>query len=390
MATESVVLLEGAKGQLVDYDLGALLQEQNVCDVSLGFGGKASLSNFRKIGFITTDKYEIEIRPKVKIAGLLQLLDTDLRAFEQLNRVSQLDDSEDWTHALGVFFALQLEKAVARGPLEGYVETSSWERTIRGRIQFSRLAVSSWQASPELPLEFDEYSMDIPENIIVNTALEILSRNFRLSDRVRKMLLNGRSKLKDVSILRPGAAIPPYSVTPLNSHYQALLGTSELIIRSQSIAASRGNRVAGSFLIDMARLFESYLELYFAKLSRNHDLDFRPQKGNQHLDEGQLFRIRPDYLWFRGGHATALADAKYKVISTKTDISNADINQVIAYCSRFGLEEGHLIFPEAPEFTSIMTNSSLKVTVHKVDLSLDQAGLSANVERVFRKIVKLP
>jgi 5-methylcytosine-specific restriction enzyme subunit McrC len=387
MSLERVVLIEGVKGQLVDFEVGALLQSQNVCDVSLGIGNKASVSNFRKIGFISTDRFKVEIQPKVKIASLLQLLDSDLRAFQLLNQEQHLSDSKDWTYSLAVFFALQLEKSFSRGPLEGYVTKASWEKTIRGKIQFSQLATSSRVATPELPLEYDEFSRNIPENVIANTAIEILVRNFHISDSIREGLRRNQAKLEGVDLLQPGARIPAYSISSLNSHYETLLATSELIIRSQAISAHSGQRVMNSFLIDMARLFETYLEISFAKLSKSLGLDFKPQKGNQYLDETQFFRIRPDYLWFKKGSASSLADAKYKVIQSRSDVSNQDVNQIIAYCSRFGLESGHLVYASTPEFEATMTNSEIRIEIHEVDLSLEPAVLEQKVESVFRKIV---
>jgi 5-methylcytosine-specific restriction enzyme subunit McrC len=389
MSVERVVLIEGAKGQLVDFEIGSLLQSQNVCDVSLGIGNKATVSNFRKIGFISTDKITVEIQPKVKIASLLQLLDSDLRAFQSLNQEQKLGDSEDWTQALAVFFALQLEKSFSRGPLEGYVTTASREKTIRGKIQFSKLATSSRVASPELPLEYDEFSRNIPENVIANTAIEILVRNFQISDSIREVLRRNQAKLEEVDLLQPGARVPAYSISLLNRHYETLLATSELIVRSQSISAQSGQRVMKSFLIDMARLFETYLEISFGKLSKSCGLDFKPQKGNEYLDETQFFRIRPDFLWFKMGSASSLADAKYKVIQNRSDVSNQDVNQMIAYCSRFGLASGHLVYPSAPEFEATMTNSEIRIAIHEVDLSLEPSILEKKVEKVFHQIVGL-
>jgi 5-methylcytosine-specific restriction enzyme subunit McrC len=176
-------------------------------------------------------------------------------------------------------------------------------------------------------------------------------------------------------------------MTARNMHYAPALATAELIILSQSFTANAGGNLVKSFLIDMPRLFETFIELEFLKLSKAAGIEFRPQKGNHYLDESQVFRIQPDYLWLRGDKVIALADAKYKAVESRSEVSNTDVNQVIAYCSRFGLKQGHLIFAEAPEFETTMFNSEITLSVHQLDLNQDSKLIRETLNLIFDSIV---
>lgn len=384
---EIVSLLEGEKGQLVDFGIATRLMELKVCDASIGPLGKAYLSNFRKIGHVEFEGLRIEIKPKVSVRQVLQMLDPNLKAFQRLASDTSLASTDEWTHALADFFDSQLSLALRRGPLEGYREDEEWSRTIKGRIQFSKFATTPKFASPDIPIIHDDFSINIPENMIIFTALNILLSKLDLGKDLRARHLAHTRMLDGVNLLQAGAKLPNYRLTSRNMHYAPALATAELIVLSQSFTASPGGHLVKSFLIDMPRLFETFIELEFLRLSKAAGIDFRPQKGNQYLDESQMFRIQPDYLWFQGGKAIALADAKYKSVASPSEISNADVNQVIAYCSRFGLKEGHLIFAEAPEFETTMFNSEITLIVHQLDLGHESKLIREEVSEIFDSIL---
>ncbi len=382
-----VTLLEGEKGQIVDFDIATRLMELKACDASIGPLGKAYLSNFRKIGLVEFDGLRVEIKPKVSVRQVLQMLDPNLKSFQRLASDVSLASTDEWTHALADFFDSQLSVALRRGPLEGYREDEEWSRTIKGRIQFSKFATTPKFASPDIPIIHDDFSINVPENIIIVTALNILLSKLDLGKDLRARHLEHTRMLDGVNLLQAGAKLPSYRVTSRNMHYAPALATAELIILSQSFTANPGGHLVKSFLIDMPRLFETFIELEFLRLSQASGIDFRPQKGNQYLDESQVFRIQPDYLWFQGGKVIALADAKYKRVASPSEISNADVNQVIAYCSRFDLKQGHLIFAEAPEFETTMFNSEITLKFHQLDLNNESNLIREKVSAIFDSIV---
>ena len=56
--------------------------------------------------------------------------------------------------------------------------------------------------------------------------------------------------------------------------------------------------------------------------------------------------MNPDLVWYRGGEALAVIDAKYKAEKV-AGYPNADLYQMLAYCTALGLPAGHLVYLEA-------------------------------------------
>ncbi len=383
----SIKLVEGQRSQTVSYGLAQYLQDLDVCDASLGTGDKAIVSNFRKIGFVNYQGQQVEIEPKVGVQNLLWLMDPKLRSLETLTSDVALDRDAHWTYFITSMYLSQLGQALAKGPVHGYVEMSEWQKSIRGRILFSEMATTSKFGRAEIPVQFDEFSTDTLENRTLKTALEILLANPLVSQGHRGKLLRFREALADVNLLQTRRGLKAIKLEPHMAHYKAALSTADLIISSQAVSASSGRQFSKSFLIDMARLFEYFIEDRFRDLSRARRIDFLPQRGNQYLDDSALFRIRPDYLWVRDQRVVGLADAKYKLVLSKSEVPNSDINQLIAYCTRLGVSSGHLIYAQAPEFQTRITNTEINIFIHELRLDSDITALADQIEKIFETIV---
>ena len=79
--------------------------------------------------------------------------------------------------------------------------------------------------------------------------------------------------------------------------------------------------------------------------------------------------------------SAAVIDAKYK--SERPDgFPNADLYQMLAYCTVLGLGEGHLIYAKGNEPTSLHTVQRAGVTIrcHALDLGLEPTALLEQVD----------
>ena len=386
--TASQVLFEGEKGQVVPYGLATHLKDLNVCDAGLGPGGLAVLSNFRKVGVLTYQGQLVEIRPKVSVQKVLTLLDPHLKSFIGLDDEAALAETADWTNALALFFDYQLNLALARGAKEGYVAITEWSRTLRGRLEFSLLATAGRFGTAEVPVTHDEFTADIIENQMLLTAIEVLLSTRSLSPQRRSSLQRHTEKLHDVSLLETWGKLPEVKLSSSFKHYEPALKTAILILNSQSVESLAGSIRTNSFLIDMSQLFEFLVERKFAEFSSRSATEFRAQFGSKHLDLNGVFRIRPDFMFFEGQRPVGLADAKYKQVFSESDVATSDINQIIAYCSRFNLQSGHLIFAGAPEFSAEMVGSGIKIWIHELDLSLSSEEIEEKLFSIWNQICK--
>ena len=71
-------------------------------------------------------------------------------------------------------------------------------------------------------------------------------------------------------------------------------------------------------------------------------------QDRNHFDEAGQVRLRPDIVWKIRGSAVAVIDAKYKA-EKPAGYPNADLYQLLAYCTVLGLRNGHLVYAKGNE-----------------------------------------
>jgi len=382
-----VVLREGEKDQLVDLELAKVLQNFGVCQVQLTSEGQLRASNFSKVGFIRSGDSLIRIEPKISIRKVLQLISPNLEDVQILSEPVEISESDDWTNALTEFFLSASTAALALGPLHGYREVSEAANLVKGRIDFSRQLKRNPGRPIPIEIDFDEFSPDIPENRIILTALQVLLTRFPLETTQRNRLFKLQYVLAAVTPIEHHKTIPTVTLTSLNNHYGPALRISELILRFQGLDADFGETSANSFLLDMEKIFEKYLENRFSSLTEAGSQIFRAQGSGESLDRGGLVGIRPDYLWFEGGNVTGVADAKYKVFSTKASVPNDDVYQMVTYCTRYGLDQGYLIYASSPSFSIDVEGSAITIEVRGVDLSLELPEIEEQIAALLDEIL---
>lgn len=385
-----VELQEGAGEQVVDLELGKLLQKLGVCQVQLTQEGELRANNFSKVGFIRHGDTVVHIRPKISIRKVLQLLSPNLDDFQILESDVQLASTDDWTFALVDLFVASAKKALARGPLHGYKAVSDSADLVKGRIDFARQLKRNPGLPIPLEIDFDDFTPDIAENRIVLTALQVLLTRFSLPVEKRTALVQIEYLLSSVTPIPVHERVPRTVIGELNGHYAQVLRISDLILSYQGIESEIGETSVNSYLLNMERVFERYLENRFAALAEPTQNVFRAQGTGEALDRGGLVGIRPDYLWFSGPRAVGVADAKYKIFETQHSIPNDDVYQMVTYCTRYGLERGYLIYADAPSFSIDVEGSAISVEVRGVNLSLEieeiERQVSGLVEEIFAEI----
>ena len=107
-----------------------------------------------------------------------------------------------------------------------------------------------------------------------------------------------------------------------------------------SFTPHKGDDLALALLFDMNKLFESYVGNFIKKSFPCTIL----QHSEKHLiEEPKSFKLRPD-IFLKGKF---IADTKWKIISSKDDISQADLYQLYAYGKKHPCDgKLHLIYPK--------------------------------------------
>jgi 5-methylcytosine-specific restriction enzyme subunit McrC len=205
----------------------------------------------------------------------------------------------------------------------------------------------------------------------------------------RRALLRLCSALPDVSELPAGAPLPVIPVNRLNARYQPALAVAQLVLTGASVEQSPGSVPATGFIFDMNDVFEDWLTAALrGAVEARRDGSVRGQH-RLHLDHAERIELLPDITWWAGGQCRAVIDAKYKRLKGSTP-PNADIYQMLAYCTAFGLSEGHLVYGSAGAAMQDfhLVGGGIRITVHGLDLNAPIDGLRDQIEKLAESVAR--
>ena len=369
----AIVALEEYESKLIECDpttAAALVESKHVKVTPTDSPGRYWIKARHKVGVAHFPGFELRIVPKVSIARLLYMaafLRNDGDAWDEEEAL--LGNIDDPLSAVAHALLFHAEAALRPTPLQGYVSHEQAEMRVRGRLLFERQI--SARAGVLLPAElrFDEYELGIPENRVLKAALLLVSRFVRepqLTSRLRHLL----GQLDGVEPWRVGESIPALTFTRLNDRYRKALTLASLVLESRSIEYTHRSVAGTAFMFNMNQVFESYLEASFRELA---EMEIGGVVEGQHLttlDSRNTLKMKPDITWWRNGTCRAVIDAKYKRV-TSDDYPNADAYQMLAYCTRFGLARGFLVYADldgtAPA-TTVVRNCGVEIVTTSVDL----------------------
>ena len=85
--------------------------------------------------------------------------------------------------------------------------------------------------------------------------------------------------------------------------------------------------------------------------------------------------VKPDLILIKNRKAVAVTDVKYKLLDDQGRFPNADAYQLLAYCTRLGLDRGHLIYAAGePQPAPIkIIGSTVRIHTHTLDLRCSSA-----------------
>jgi len=369
----------------LDHYQGDALAESGVVDaVRLG-GGEWAVSATTKVGVATIGDLTIWIRPKVEIARLLFLLGYARNPGWREDTVA-MAAVDDLVPALAEAFAEQTERALERGVLQGYAEIDDSLTVLRGRLREHDQLRQRFGIAVPLLVRFDEHTVDIAENQLLRGAAEILLRLPRVPAGVRTRLRHLRLVLADVTPPPRGAPLPAWQPHRLNERYHVALWLADLILRGNAVDAAPGGLRVGGFLVDMAKVYEDFLTTALDEALIPHG-GWTVAQDRQLFDVGGDVEIRPDLVWYLDGQPAAVVDAKYKV-EKPAGFPNADLYQMLAYCTTLELPEGHLVYAKgnAESATHEVRHAGVTIHTHTLDLAEAPPALLGQVDRLAQRV----
>ena len=334
----------------------------------------------------------VRVTPKVSIARLFFLLGYSLDP-KGGRRDGEVDVTghRELLPALAHAVERQVDRALRQGLLQGYRVTEETSLVVRGRVREAEQILRRFGATLPVEVEYDEFTTDIAENRLLRTAVERLLRLPGVPHDVRRGLLHQRARLADVTVIVRGRPLPAWQPSRLNSRYQHALRLARTVLENASVEHAPGGLHVDSFLFDMNKLFEDFVTVALREACRGLGHSARLQDPH-HLDEAAAIRMKPDFVLYEpGGAPCAVVDAKYKA-EKRDGFPDADLYQMLAYCTALGLREGHLVYAKgnAPHAAHTVRHAGIVIHQHALDLDQQPSGLLADVEKMAALLVTTP
>jgi 5-methylcytosine-specific restriction enzyme subunit McrC len=176
----------------------------------------------------------------------------------------------------------------------------------------------------------------------------------RISAPARQRLQRLRRTLLEVSVPPRGAPTPRWQPSRLNARYHAALRLAEIVLAAESFEHRIGEVTVTGYMFDMWKIFEDFVTIALSE-SLNRKGWHCQLQAPLHLDEQRRIAMQPDLLCRHGDSRVAVVDAKYKA-ERPEGFPNADLYQMLAYCTVLGLREGHLIYAKGNEDGRVQTD----------------------------------
>lgn len=339
------------------------------------------------VGAVRLGDVEVHIAPKVPIARLLFLV-----GYAQHGAAWRLEDVPlpevtGLVPVMGQILWRQTERAVHQGLLPGYVTTDETAYVLRGRLRETEQLHRHHGLPVPLEIRHDEFTVDIAENQILRTACERMLQAPGADAHSALMLRRLLREFADVTPLERRDPLPAWQPTRLNARYHTALRVAELVLRATSVEQGSGGVTVNGFLLDMPKLFEDFVTVALREaLIATHGGWVDDQDWHDFDDAGRV-RLRPDIVWKLHDSAVAVVDAKYKA-EKPAGYPNADLYQLLAYCTVLGLRQGHLIYAKGNEDPAhhVVRRSGIEIICHAVDLNADPDTLLDQMRAIAKLI----
>ncbi|GID96602.1 McrBC 5-methylcytosine restriction system component [Amorphoplanes digitatis] len=369
-----------------DAALAPLLAGTGLVATTLTVDGRLRLTATSKVGVLQfqagADAVELRVRPKLPIDRLFWMLGHARDDQGWREEVADLEAVEDFVPALAVAFTAATSRALAPGVLQGYRVAEEALPTLRGRLREADQLRGRLGLAPPLEVRYDDYSVDIPENQVLLAAADQLRRTLGVPARARRGLHRIAQALAEVSRWTPGTAIPETAANRLNARYRPALRLARLVLARHGTEHHAGATRAAGFTFDLNTVYEDWLTAVLrAAVTARHGGTVVAQHP-MNLDDTALVDMYPDITWWRHDACAGVVDAKYKRAG-----GNADLYQMLAYCTALGLAEGHLVYATgAPRREYRLVGSGVRVVTHGLNLAAPLPEVKSQVEAIADRL----
>lgn len=391
MTPTTLILTEGGPPQPVclspiEYEA---LRSLAIVDVTPTLEtGIYSISAGRKVGAVSVGDRQVIVRPKIAdLNRLVFLLGYSLNRDIWRDDHVRLTEADELLPALAEAFSRLAARATEQGLLQGYRTVKDVLPVLRGRVLAGEQMSRRFGLPVPLAVEYDDFTVDIAENRLLLAAALRLLTVAGLSVATRRRLLRLRVALADVTVPTRGEVHPSWEPSRLNTRYHNALRLADIVLAAKSFELRAGDLTVTGFMFDMWRIFEDFVCAALGDALATRGGRYATQHP-LHLDDNLEVRMKPDLVWL-GSHdrCRAVVDAKYKA-ERPDGFPDADLYQMLAYCTVLGLEHGHLVYAKGNEQvrTHTVRRAGVAIHCHTLDLAEPPAQLLGQVDQLAGRI----
>ena len=236
-------------------------------------------------------------------------------------------------------FLSELEALVKRGIKSDYVPLEDNLNFLKGKLNINEQIKRNSIHKERFYVGYREFLSDIKINRIIKTTLKFLykkSNSSKNQQKIRELLFIFDEVLECDDYKNFFAKLV---INRQVKHYEQTLLWCKIFLLNNSFTPHKGDDLGFALLFDMNALFESYVGNFIKKSFPGTIL----QHSEKHLvEDPKSFKLRPD-IFLKGKF---IADTKWKIVSSRDDISQADLYQLYAYGKKHECDKLHLIYPK--------------------------------------------
>ena len=266
-------------------------------------------------------------------------------------------------------FLCELEALVKKGIKSDYVALEENLNFLKGKLNINEQIKRNSIHKERFYVGYSEFLSDIKINRIIKTTLKFLykkSNSSKNQQKIRELLFifDEVSECEDYKNF-----FAKLVINRQVKHYEQTLLWCKIFLLGNSFTPHKGDDLAFALLFDMNALFESYVGNFIKKSFPGTIL----QHSKKHLiEEPKSFKLRPDIFL----EDKFIADTKWKIISSKDDISQADLYQLYAYGKKHECDKLYLIYPKIEgvkqEFMKFGYDDKMLLEILYFDLEKDE------------------
>ena len=326
------------------------------------------------------------IRPKVDLTNVFFLLGFRGGLAEWRDEAFTYFRERDFLRALAWAFNAELRRALRYGVARDYLNREEALTTIRGRLNVGR-QMERWQTRL-YPIEcrFQEYSVDLPLNQVINAAQRRLRGIPGLGSTLERLLRQSAAPFTDVDEIEYSpATLPGIQFTRLNREWEGVWRLAVMILQQQAIRDQTGAVLGTAFTVDMNTLFEKFIEEIVREEAANAGFEFERQAKvvlTTHVS------MKPDLILTSGSDRVAVGDAKYIELNPN-GWPHANLYQLLAYCVGLGLPRGLLIYANYRQpLAHRVIKAGIDLEVRGINMTLPPALLILEARKAAQHLVQ--